>query len=104
MRIPSRPTLPLMSIGLIAVLAACSQDTPTAPAADAGAGPAFARTASSSALPSGERIVGRTAIEPAYNADTGEIIDLITPEKSPFPTKANAHAVSPLYLVEYPPG
>ena len=63
------------------------------------AGPARA-----DALPSGERQLGRSAIEPAYNADTGKILYLGTPEKSPFPTHTSPHAVSPLYLVEYPPG
>lgn len=61
-------------------------------------------SANAAGLPSGERQVGKSAIEPAYNADTGTIIYLLTPEKSPFPTHTNAHAVSPLYLVEYPQG
>lgn len=53
-------------------------------------------------LPSGERQLGQTFIEPAYNADTGSILYLLTPLGAPFPSKANAHAVSPLYLVVYP--
>lgn len=61
-------------------------------------------SASAAGLPSGEVQVGKSAIEPAYDADTGTIIYLKTPEKSPFPTHTSAHAVSPLYLVEYPPG
>lgn len=60
--------------------------------------------ASAAGLPSGEVQVGKSAIEPAYNADTGTIIYLMTPEKSPFPTHTSTHAVAPLYLVEYPPG
>ena len=60
--------------------------------------------ASAAGLPSGEVQVGKSAIEPAYNADTGTIIYLKTPEKSPFPTHTSTHAVAPLYLVEYPPG
>lgn len=63
-----------------------------------------AGSANAAGLPTGERQVGRSAIEPAYNADTGTILYLKTPEKSPFPTHTSAHAVSPLYLVEYPPG
>jgi hypothetical protein len=63
-----------------------------------------AGSSSSTELPSGERQVGKAAVEPAYNADTGDILYLLTPEKAPFPSKANSHAVSPLYLVEYPPG
>jgi hypothetical protein len=54
--------------------------------------------------PSGERMVGNSSIEPAYNADTGEILYLNTPTKTQFPTHTGASAVSPLYLVEYPPG
>lgn len=53
-------------------------------------------------LPSGERQLGQSFIEPAYNADTGSIVYLLTPLGAPFPSKANAHAVSPLYLVVYP--
>lgn len=66
---------------------------------------AFGLTAApvaASSLPSGERILGQSAIEPAYNADTGQLMYLLTPIKSPFPTHTNAHAVGPLYLVEYP--
>ena len=54
--------------------------------------------------PSGERVVGHSSIEPAYNAETGQVIYLSTPEKSPFPTHTSPNAVSPLFLVEYPPG
>jgi hypothetical protein len=63
---------------------------------------ALAGSAQATDLPSGERIVGKAAVEPAYNADTGQIMYLLTPEKAPLPSKANGHAVSPLYLVEYP--
>lgn len=62
-------------------------------------GPALA----SGALPSGERMVGQSSVEPAYNDQTGTIIYLSTPIKSPFPTHTNWHSVAPLYLVEYPP-
>ncbi len=55
-------------------------------------------------LPSGERQVGKTTIEPAYGDVTGNIIYLLTPDFAPLPTHANGHAVAPLYLVEYPPG
>jgi hypothetical protein len=54
--------------------------------------------------PTGETMLGNSSIEPAYNADTGTILYLSTPVKSPFPTHTGASAVSPLYLVEYPPG
>src|SRR6476659_7982537 len=61
-------------------------------------------SANADALPTGEREVGNSAIEPAYNADTGTLLYLKTPEKSAFPTHTSPHAVSPLFLVEYPPG
>jgi hypothetical protein len=53
-------------------------------------------------LPSGERQLGQTIIEPAYNDATGEIIYLMTPIGAPFFSKANPHAWSPLYLIVYP--
>ena len=53
--------------------------------------------------PSGERLLGQSAIEPAYNDVTGQLVYLLTPTKSPFPTHTSSHAVAPLYLVEYPP-
>jgi hypothetical protein len=55
-------------------------------------------------LPTGETRLGQSLIEPAYDYTTGQIIYLLTPEKSPFPTDTSSHAVAPLYLVEYPPG
>ncbi len=54
--------------------------------------------------PSGERLTGQLAIEPAYDDATGQIIYLATPIKAPFPSHTNEHAVAPLYLVLYPPG
>lgn len=57
-----------------------------------------------SGSPSGETMVGNSSIEPAYNADTGSLLYLSTPVKSPLPTHTGSSAVSPLYLVEYPPG
>jgi hypothetical protein len=53
-------------------------------------------------LPSGERQLGRTVIEPAYDDRNGDIIYLSTPIGAPFPSKSNPKAASPLYLVEYP--
>jgi hypothetical protein len=54
--------------------------------------------------PTGEHMTGNSSVEPAYNAETGELLYLSTPVNSPFPTHTNSHAVSPLFLVEYPPG
>jgi hypothetical protein len=65
-----------------------------------GASPALAE----GALPSGETQLGQSLIEPAYDDTTGNLIYLLTPIKSPFPTDTSSHAVAPLYLVEYPPG
>lgn len=68
-------------------------------AALVGASPAMA----GGGLPTGERILGQSAIEPAYNDVTGNLVYLLTPVRSPFPTHTNWHSVAPLYLVEYPP-
>ena len=55
-------------------------------------------------IPTGEVRLGQSLIEPAYNDITGNIIYLLTPVKSPFPTDTSTHAVAPLWLVEYPAG
>ena len=57
-----------------------------------------------SGIPTGETQLGQSLIEPAYNDITGNIIYLLTPTKSPFPTDTSTHAVAPLWLVEYPTG
>ena len=62
-----------------------------------------ASPALASGAPTGERILGQSAIEPAYNDVTGKLVYLLTPVRSPFPTHTNLHSVAPLYLVEYPP-
>ncbi len=95
-----RPAAALGSAALLALLVACAQDTPSAPAT----APRLA-TAAAGALPSGERLVGQVSVEPAYDYNTGGLVYLGTPIMSPFPAKANAqHASAPLYLIEYPPG
>jgi len=121
--------LPAVAAALI-LASGCTSTTPTSPSAvssqpSAIAGSQFAgaqavadtSTLSASSLPldtigpptqtgtaTGERIVGKTAIEPAYDADSGTLMYLLTPEKAPLPATANGHAVSPLYIVEYPAG
>src|SRR5919108_3639750 len=61
-------------------------------------------------LPSGERVVGKASIEPAYDDSTGNIVYLLTPDRlAPLnPSNpingVNSNAVAPLYLVVYPPG
>jgi hypothetical protein len=58
--------------------------------------------------PSGERIAGNATlghggvVEPAYDYNTGSLTYILTPTGAPFPSKANAHAVAPLYIVVYP--
>ena len=51
---------------------------------------------------SGQRVLAQTSIEPAFDASTGSPIYLLTPLKSPFPSKSNPRAAAPLYLVTYP--
>jgi len=91
--------------GALTLLTGCDR-TPTAPAAAAASKPALARSGHGPAAsnPTGEREVGKTAIEPAYDDVTGNLIYILTPEKAPLPTKANGHAIAPLYIVAYPPG
>lgn len=63
---------------------------------------ALAPRAHAQGLPSGEVQLGKSFIEPAYDDMTGDMIFLLTPLGAPFPSKANPHAVSPLYLIVYP--
>ena len=53
-------------------------------------------------VPSGERHLGKTVIEPGYDDRTGALIYVMTPEGAPLPSHADAHAVSPLFLIVYP--
>lgn len=87
------------SLSLVA-LAACASDSPTNVQATRPA----ASVSTSGSLPSGERAFGQVSIEPAYDADSGTLVYLLTPIKAPFPSKAATAAQSPLYLVEYPAG
>jgi hypothetical protein len=61
----------------------------------------FAGTARAE-VPSGERQLGQTIIEPGYDDRTGNLIYIMTPIGAPFPSHANGHAVSELYLIVYP--
>ena len=45
---------------------------------------------------------GKATVEPAINDADGSTIFLLTPDKAPLPSKANARATAPLYLVVYP--
>jgi hypothetical protein len=95
----------IATLAALMLAAGCSSDSPTSPST-----PSMAATASNKVTglagttPSGERIIGNSAIEPAYNADSGQLMYLLTPGGAPFPAKSNAHATSPLYMVVYPPG
>lgn len=94
-----------LAFSALFAITGCASDSPTGPRdRPAVALDAIAASSAAATLPSGERLVGRVAVEPASNAETGSLLHLLTPEKAPFPSKANAHAISPLYLVEYPPG
>lgn len=89
----------------LALLAACTADSPTRPVPARGAAAVRASAApTADALPSGERLLGQSSIEPAYDDQTGNLTYLLTPIRSPFPTHTSSRAVAPLYLVEYPPG
>jgi hypothetical protein len=100
-----RSALSLSSVAAISLLAGCAADPATAPQARTVI-PALAnaQSALTAALPSGERLLGQSSIEPAYNDVLGTLIFLSTPIKSPFPTHTSSRAVASLYLVEYPPG
>ena len=51
---------------------------------------------------SGQRAFGQSTVEPAVDYANGNTIYLLTPDKSPFPSKANPIATAPLYLPLYP--
>jgi hypothetical protein len=60
--------------------------------------------ATAGALPSGERIVGQTVLEPVYDDMTGAIRYVSTPKGVPDPVKSNPIAAAPFYLPVYPVG
>lgn len=51
---------------------------------------------------SGQTAFGQSTTEPAIDLATGNTIFLLTPDKAPFPSKANPRATAPLYLPAYP--
>ena len=53
---------------------------------------------------SGQRTFGQASVEPAVDSSNGDAIYLLTPDKAPFPSKANPVATAPLYLPLYPVG
>jgi hypothetical protein len=93
------------AISAAAVLLAACSEVPSSPRIGARDAASLTVSGGSNVLPSGERLFGQVSVEPAYNDVTGSIIYLITPDRAPFPSKANTqHATAPLYLVEYPAG
>lgn len=108
MATPLRSPLVLSCTVTLALLSACATDSSTAPRASRSAivslEQAGAPSVAVNGLPSGERQFGQVTVEPAYDNVRGTIIYLLTPDKAPFPSKANGRAHAPLYLVEYPPG
>lgn len=53
-------------------------------------------------LISGQHAFAQVSVEPAVNDANGNQIFLLTPDKAPFPSKANPVAQAPMYLVMYP--
>lgn len=60
----------------------------------------LAAPASATTWYSGQRLLGRTSVEPAVNDANGSEVFLLTPDSAP--TNANPVAHAPLYLVLYP--
>lgn len=93
------------AVALSVFVAACASDASTSPRAASGSANHDQVGGQSGATPSGERAFAQVTVEPAFDDQTGTYTYLLTPDKSPFPSKANSqHATAPLYLVEYPPG
>lgn len=93
------------AVAVSILVTACASDASTSPRAAPGSANRNQVGGQSGATPSGERSFGQVTVEPAFDDQTGSYVYLLTPDKSPFPTKANSqHATAPLYLVEYPPG
>ncbi len=59
-------------------------------------------TAASADVPSGERILGQSSIEPIYDAATGNIAYVKTPIHAPL--NSNPRAWAPFYVPVYPDG
>lgn len=104
--ITSRLTnLVLGTLAGLALLTGCDR-APTGPRAALTSTPLFQQGGNGPAVadPTGQRTLGGSVIEPGYDATTGELVYMLTPEKAPRPTNSNAHSVAPLWLVVYPAG
>jgi hypothetical protein len=105
---------PIRSVAMVTVLAvaACSE-APVGPTAAADNGmstiaarsAAHGRPAESTGVPTGERVMGQTALIPIYNQETGGLMYGSTP-KGPalWPAHPNPQAQTTFYLVVYPIG
>ena len=61
--------------------------------------------ATAGSIPSGERALGQTVIEPVYDDEqAGTIGYILTPMHAPNPVKSNPHSWAPFYLPVYPVG
>ena len=63
-----------------------------------------AAPAAAADTPSGERLIGRTVVEPVYDDMTGAIRYVSTPMGVPDPVRSNPIAAAPFYLPVYPTG
>jgi hypothetical protein len=64
-----------------------------------------AGSSSAASIPSGQRVLGQSVLEPVYNDENaGRIGYIKQPEKAPQPVPANPVAWAPFYLVVYPVG
>jgi hypothetical protein len=61
--------------------------------------------AGASSIPTGERVVGQSVVEPVYNDEQAGTIGYVsTPMHAPNPVKANPRAWAPFYVSVYPVG
>jgi hypothetical protein len=83
------------------VALACTDQLPTPPIADRPTAALATVPGPGAAIPSGERIVGQSALEPVYDAEhAGAIGYVSTPIHAPM--HANPNAWAPFYVVVYP--
>lgn len=110
MRTTRNTMLAAGTVAALVLLVACNRKLPTGPLTDQGSTPSLQKSApaaptpADATLPTGEHMIGKAAIEPAYDDVTGNLIYILTPVNAPLPTHANPdHAAAPLYIVAYPP-
>jgi len=80
---------------------ACADATPTQPAVEAPSYALASQLPPGAMVPSGERVLGQSVIEPVYDAEhAGAIGYVSTPMHAPM--HANSNAWSPIYIPVYP--